>query len=263
MLTEDNKLPFLSSFEMHIVDHCNLNCKGCLHYSPLSPPCFYDIHEFRNDLREMSRKMRIGRLRILGGEPLLHHHVVDFLVAARMYFPMAEICLVTNGILLVTKKKDFWDCLKRNNILIDLSCYPAEEQDVDRIKTLILKNSCKIRKIRNGCVFWVSLAPAGGENAKNSFKTCVCKLSCPNLRHGRMMVCPVACYLDIYNSFFNVSLPCDEGIDIYANTGKKILEYLQKPIRTCSFCKAQYRFFDWEKSKLRKEEWDVYALDGS
>ena len=30
-------------FEVHLVDHCNLNCKGCSHFSPVSEKKFVDV----------------------------------------------------------------------------------------------------------------------------------------------------------------------------------------------------------------------------
>ena len=33
-------------FDIHLVDHCNLNCKGCLHFSPLSEEKYLEIQSF-------------------------------------------------------------------------------------------------------------------------------------------------------------------------------------------------------------------------
>ena len=38
-------------FIVDIVDHCNLNCKGCGHFSPLASKSFLDLETFENDLR--------------------------------------------------------------------------------------------------------------------------------------------------------------------------------------------------------------------
>jgi len=34
--------------EMHIVDHCNLNCAGCNHFCPLAEPFYISLKEFQN-----------------------------------------------------------------------------------------------------------------------------------------------------------------------------------------------------------------------
>ena len=40
-------------FIVDIVDHCNLNCKGCGHFSPLASKSFLDLETFENDLRRL------------------------------------------------------------------------------------------------------------------------------------------------------------------------------------------------------------------
>ena len=32
----------LRGFELHLVDHCNLNCRGCTHFSPLAEKKFFE-----------------------------------------------------------------------------------------------------------------------------------------------------------------------------------------------------------------------------
>ncbi len=44
----------LPKLETHLVDHCNLNCKGCSHFSPLSSPNFADYNQFTKDLTRLS-----------------------------------------------------------------------------------------------------------------------------------------------------------------------------------------------------------------
>lgn len=39
----NNNKEILHSIETQIVDHCNLNCYGCTHYSTLAPENFINI----------------------------------------------------------------------------------------------------------------------------------------------------------------------------------------------------------------------------
>lgn len=41
--------PTLPYIEMHLVDHCNLNCRSCSHYSPVSPERFASPEEADRD----------------------------------------------------------------------------------------------------------------------------------------------------------------------------------------------------------------------
>ena len=48
-------LPELMQIEFHLADHCNLNCKGCSHFSNLVPaPVFADKEQFICDLKQFN-----------------------------------------------------------------------------------------------------------------------------------------------------------------------------------------------------------------
>ena len=49
MIVEKEKIRFI----VDIVDHCNLNCKCCGHFSPLAPKGFLDINTFERDLKRL------------------------------------------------------------------------------------------------------------------------------------------------------------------------------------------------------------------
>lgn len=69
-LNEINK-PVIPYLETHIMDSCNLNCKGCTHF-----PNLFDKHskvlfkQLENDIKQVAQKSHV--LRLLGGEPLLN-----------------------------------------------------------------------------------------------------------------------------------------------------------------------------------------------
>ena len=64
-------------FEIHLCDHCNLNCKGCGHFSPLAQKRFLDPAVFERDCRQLSKlsNRKIELIDLMGGEPLLHPHI--------------------------------------------------------------------------------------------------------------------------------------------------------------------------------------------
>ena len=69
--------PELSYLELHLTDHCNLNCKGCGHFSPLASPHYADFQQYEEDLRRLRQLFRnIRRIRLMGGEPLLRPEVL-------------------------------------------------------------------------------------------------------------------------------------------------------------------------------------------
>jgi hypothetical protein len=60
--------------DLHLADHCNLNCCGCDNFSPLAKETFADIRVIEKDCARMSEltEGRINEIQLLGGEPLLH-----------------------------------------------------------------------------------------------------------------------------------------------------------------------------------------------
>ena len=68
-------------FIVDIVDHCNLNCKGCGHFSPLASKSFLDLETFENDLRRLNELLNgeIYCFELMGGEALLHPQLEKFI----------------------------------------------------------------------------------------------------------------------------------------------------------------------------------------
>lgn len=76
--------PYLRYLETHLCDHCNLNCKSCTHFCPLvTEPTFTDLEQYTKDIRTLSKKLAIRTIRLMGGEPLLHPQVNDFIRVTR------------------------------------------------------------------------------------------------------------------------------------------------------------------------------------
>ena len=54
--------------EIHIVEHCNLNCKGCAHFSSIAKESYLDIESFEESCKKLSKiKKHIYTFKILGG----------------------------------------------------------------------------------------------------------------------------------------------------------------------------------------------------
>jgi MoaA/NifB/PqqE/SkfB family radical SAM enzyme len=97
------------NFGVPLVEHCNLKCCGCDHFAPIAEQSFANIGVFQNDFARLSELFNGEAVKIdlLGGEPLLHPHVKDFLYIARKYFPKTRIRIVSKGVLLLKQKMIF------------------------------------------------------------------------------------------------------------------------------------------------------------
>ena len=109
------------AIEFSAADHCNLRCAGCSHMSPFIRPRLAVEDELERDLGRLATAMFAAEIRILGGEPLLNPRIVPILKAARKSGIAGRVTLTTNGVLLHTMSKEFWD----NVDLLRISLYPG------------------------------------------------------------------------------------------------------------------------------------------
>ena len=96
----DLSKPFLNYLEINLVDNCNLNCKGCAHFSNICDKNYVEVKKFEQDLKKITEIFNLYNFRLLGGEPLLHPNLKEILEIARYYLPSSRIVIVTNGLLL-------------------------------------------------------------------------------------------------------------------------------------------------------------------
>ena len=127
--------PRLGLVEVAILDHCNLNCRGCFHFAPLAKERIIPLENIQSDLRRLSSLTagRLTRLRIMGGEPLLHPDLLEILRTARGCFPRTVVSVLSNGVLLPTRKQGFWDVCRENDITVEVTKYPIDV-DYDNVE---------------------------------------------------------------------------------------------------------------------------------
>jgi hypothetical protein len=109
------------AIEFNLTEHCNLGCTHCDHASGLMPTKFADLESFTRDIAVLSTALRARELKFVGGEPLLHPRLLDFLKVAKDSHIANRLVLVTNGVLLHKAPDELWE-------LIDgmwISIYPG------------------------------------------------------------------------------------------------------------------------------------------
>ena len=114
--------------DVHVVDHCNLRCRGCIHFAPLAERRFLDEGDYARDLAMLSGVAGIeGYLRavvLMSGEPLLHPRLPEVMRLTRRYLPSTPVLLSSNGLLLRGMSDEFWETLVDCGIELTLSAYP-------------------------------------------------------------------------------------------------------------------------------------------
>lgn len=231
--------------ELHIVDHCNLNCVGCSHFSPLAEPYYKDIDEYREEMKELS-KFEIGTIRIMGGEPLLHPKCLEFCEVTKEYFPRSNVVLVTNGIL--THKLDKRK-LKEMGVGVCISDYHLPS--VEKSTADVVHNKATMYNI---CI-----DIQGKQEPQVAFAHCdLHRNHWYYYQNKKIYPCCIAPNLHYFNDYFDLDMEmADVGVSI-DKTEKEIIDKLNEPNVLCRYCntiKRNSSSVDFRKTRREITEW--------
>ena len=251
---------------LHLTDHCNLNCRGCDNFSSISPKVFADIEVFEKDCARIAQLAngRIDEIQLLGGEPLLHPQIIDFLEITRKYFPANTINIVTNGLLVRKQSDEFWESCRKNNIHIIATKYPIDI-DYKSIELHVKAQGVEFSYYGNTesvekTLLCLPLDLEGKQNAQDSFLRCARANRCISLDNGKIYTCSLIPYVKYFNKQFNQDLIVspNDYIDIYkAKSVDEILNFVSKPMPFCRYCnmKGVVRDIPFDITKKNIAEW--------
>lgn len=261
-------------FEVHIVEHCNLNCKQCAHFSPLAEESYIRVERYERDCRRLSELFggEMSSIQLLGGEPLLHPQITEIMRVTRDAFPIGRIRIVTNGILLPKMTEKFWEACGEYDVEISPSYYPikfdydawgevAESKNVKYTPFSLPKQSW-------GKVFPICPKQAGPYGlSRSNFLRCQDANHCVTLRDGRMYPCDIAAHAVHLKKYFDLDIQLSgrDSVDIYSvDSGAELLEALAKPIPFCQYCDVvdidKLITCDWGISHKDRYEWLAFEF---
>lgn len=248
----------ITYLETHIVDHCNLHCRGCSHFSGLAPERFKSIQDFIAEMEQLSSITDLHTFRLMGGEPLLHPNFIDFFVVARHFFPNTDIVLVTNGILLPSLTDEQIDILNELKISLCVSDYGLK---IDRAQMEKFNVNYFHGKSR---LYNVSLDLSGSQNPTYSYNHCdLVHGGWFFLKDGRIYQCCVMANIEFFCNHFDKKLDIDLddiSIDIFNHTEEEIKIFLTHPHITCRYCDTLLRSISYQDFAISKgdiNEWTV------
>jgi hypothetical protein len=247
------------TIEFHLADHCNLNCAGCSHFAPLvSGEVFATLEQFNQDLSALKQVYDdVYEIRLMGGEPLLHPEINNFITLTRQMFTKARIAVVTNGVLLPTMPSLFWQTCAANKVRIKISNYPIHP-DFKKVKRIGKEYGVKIKVPEKINIFFQFINIKGDSDALKSFRACRAMYTTPFVRNGRLYTCSFAPHVYLFNEYFDQNLPITEldSIQLLGGVaGADVQKYLNNPIPLCKWCKTERTGFGWHRSNLDIAEW--------
>jgi organic radical activating enzyme len=252
--------PSLDYVEFHLADHCNLNCRGCGHFSPIADETFASLTKYRLDLLRLKEFFsNLKMIVLMGGEPLLNPQIEDFLSLTRQIFPKSNIQLFTNGILLPNMPTTFWSTCRACSITIDISLYPPVVKKEATIINIVKSNGIKLQthRVINFHAFYNK---KGDTDAKKAFRKCRLRWYTPMLREGKLFICPKAATINYFVKKFGLDIPRTGFIDIHSGdiSGWDVKERLNEAASVCNYCTLGWDTiptFPWTFSKRVLADW--------
>lgn len=225
----------LSQAEIHVADYCNLNCRGCAHYSPIFKKELPDKESRINDIRKLKSKFsHIIKFFLMGGEPFLNPDIISYIQETRKILPDTMIQIVTNGLLIPKLSQEIWDAIHENQIVVSISEYEPTHRMIDQITAILEKNDIvyMLRPYESKTKFIkpLSLIP----NSKYE-KECISN-GCINIWNGKIARCPNLMYIDRFNEVFQMAFPNQGIYDLDSLDGREILWLVKQEIPLCSYC---------------------------
>jgi len=264
-------------FKTQIVDECNLNCRGCDHFSPIADVWHQPLDDFINMIKTLRKSVgnNIREIELYGGEPLLHENLYEMMMAVKVLFGnKITISLETNGILLdsfLTKNKRLRE---DSSFEYQITEYKPTQGIVKQLSEkypnitifeskLTPKELPTNESIHKDTMFNVNMREEKLQtNILPIYKSCYCKAYEKNsmcLRNWMLSPCPLVMCMDIFDKVFHENYREDcNYIKVTENlTADDLYKIANYPCEHCRRCGNVVYGFPYEKSTKRRNEWQV------
>lgn len=248
--------------EFNVTDFCNLNCKGCSHYSPLAPAEFEDLKELERSMKHISGIRNVEEIKdiyLIGGETLLYPHLKEAIKMARHFFPLAKLSVFTNGLLIPKMDEEFWKICREENCVIALTRYPVKF-DYAKVESICRERGVEVEvfgdRSVDGSFFKLPLGPEKKQNGWISHFRCIA-FGCLTVDHGKIFPCSQAACVGHLNKKFGTDFRWEKGDFIPVDELKDARELKRlrnRPVPFCKYCRHQ-EITKYGPSKRTVDEW--------
>lgn len=255
-------------FELHAVDHCNLNCLNCNHQSLFFKKKEYQASDYFPHIDEMVRRnIKFESIGILGGEPFLHSDLISFVSQIKERYSK-NIILTTNGFWLEKDYSKYKKLFLQTNQMF-LSVYPTIKDKIgqnkiyDSIKDIESKYGLKI-KIRANVRSFIEVKFTKIPEEPSKF--CKAQANCTNLlANGKLSRCGVGAYAYKNPSATSEFLNATEDMfyDLTKDDGRDFKAWKEKyPLEACKFCTMwKSRWVPWQQKGKQPPKPPIIKLD--
>jgi hypothetical protein len=163
----------------------------------------------------------------------------------------------------LNQSSEFYDCCRKNDIIIGITKYPIN-LNFSKIEKMLNEFGVKMYYFFDNGIDKtfrrIPLDMNGMQDNRYNFKHCGLSNACNCLEDGKIYPCAKIAYIKYFNKYFNKNLLITENdyIDIYkVNNITEILDYLCRPMPFCRYCHAKKAVFGQEYAISKKDisEW--------
>lgn len=256
--------------EIHLVNHCNLNCVSCNHFSPLAKPWFITKESLQNSLTLIKENIpNVKDLILLGGEPTLHPELLELCTIARNTMPEVEISVMSNGKNLTQVLKD---AKQYQNLRINFSIcdYPGYTNSI-HVQEAIDKGIASY--INTRLLMSSSLVNPNDhlEDPILNFYNCSHHMiPCFTVEEDKLFVCPFASHSKHYFAKCKQDYPITQFdylniADIQGNI-ELLQDFIFTPKPICAYCRHASELREFKKSTRTISEYyytlsELYTYD--
>lgn len=240
----------LDTLEIHIADHCNLNCKNCSMFCGLvKKPNYSDYMQTQNSLYVLKQIFNhIKRIRIIGGEPLLNKELNKYLYMIRKIYPKSNIRVITNGILVTDMKDDLITAFKNNSAKLVITSYLPLIEKLDKINDFLKDKEIDYEISEIVTDFQKIYDYTGKQNMELSFNACHWKGACATLYENQIAPCFVPFVIKNLSENFHLNIATSGTLKLDSDklNKEKIRKLFNTPFDMCRYCAPRGITSKWE-----------------
>ncbi|MCM1068262.1 MAG: radical SAM protein [Muribaculaceae bacterium] len=247
--------------EFVLTDYCNLNCRGCTHYSPLAAKEFAPINQIEHEIRHLGRICSDGidSAYLIGGETLLYPDLCKAMELLREAFAKQKLFVFTNGLMLPRMSDEFWTTAARLGFVIALTRYPVKFDYDAAIELCRSKGvACEVFGDRSmaDSFYRFSLDPKGRNNARLAHFRCFNR-GCVSVLGGYVYPCSISACVSHLNKAHSTTFEHRDGDRIAVDSVRSaadIKRLRDRPVPFCRYCRKPDTV-PYAPSKRERAEW--------
>lgn len=259
--TWERIVPVFPRVQYPVVDHCNLNCRGCSSYANIAESHFITCEEFERDIKAMKEKIKKLQMFVFyGGEPILHPELHTLISIFKEYYPSAPVEIISNGIMIPKISDKLIDVMVKWEICFVITQYLPTIKMLPQIVEFLEKNSIDYRIVEPVEQFFRMLTKTE-QDEEASYERCKEVFHCKTIRGGKLYPCPTIPLTLERLDYLGIDMAEVEkegcSFDLYHGSENvwDMLVRLKTSFPMCRFCQADLDKIPWRIGKPEKSDW--------